>query len=90
MRDPRLNAGYAGDEPGVTGPRWSTSCFGDGCDTTPTELTALGAHVAVCRASSRFGGLQAVFQAVHRLVAPRLITTLALVLALLGAALLVL
>lgn len=90
MRDANLSAGQAGDAPTAAGPRWATSSFGDGCDTTPTELTALGAHVAACRAGSRFGGLRVVVQAAHRLAAPRLITTVALVLALLGAVYLVL
>lgn len=72
-------------------PRWSTTSFGDSTDTGPMELTALGEHVSLCRAtSSRFGHLQCGVLTVHGLVSARLVTTLVLITAaLIGAALLV-
>jgi len=72
-------------------PRWSTACDGDSCDTTPMELTTLGAHVSACLATgSRFGRLQVAVQALHGAAASRFVTTMVLLLALLGAVLLVL
>jgi len=84
-------AGSRSDGPSpATGPCWSTACDGDSSDTTPMELTLLGAHVSTCLASgNRFGGLQLAVQALHGAVAPRFVTTVALVLALLGIVLLV-
>ncbi|OGB01082.1 MAG: hypothetical protein A3E25_15340 [Burkholderiales bacterium RIFCSPHIGHO2_12_FULL_69_20] len=71
-------------------PRWSTTSYGDTTDTGPQELTALGEHVSRCRAdSSRFSRLHCGAVAVHGLVAARFVTTLAVVTALIGAALLV-
>lgn len=71
-------------------PRWSTTSYGDTTDTAPQELTALGEHVSLCRAdSSRFSRLHCGALAVHGLVAARFVTTLAVVAALIGAALLV-
>ena len=77
--------------PSLARPRWSTTCFGDSTDTKPMELTALGEHVSLCRAaSSRFSGLQCAVHAAHGIVASRFVTTLALVLALIGVVVLVL
>jgi hypothetical protein len=71
-------------------PRWSTTSYGDIPDTGPQELTALGEHVSLCRAdSSRFSRLHCGALAVHGLVAARFVTSLAVVAALIGAALLV-
>jgi hypothetical protein len=71
--------------------RWSTTCFGSITDTTPMELSALGDHVSRCRAAtSRFSGLQCGAQALHGLLASRFVTTLTLMVALMGAVLLVL
>ncbi len=61
-------------------PRWSTTSAGDSADTQPAELSALGEHVSLCRASgNRFGGLLRGAQAVHGVVAARFVTTLAVV-----------
>jgi len=76
--------------PPATGPLWSTACDGDSCDTTPMELTLLGAHVSTCLATgNRFGGLQVAAQALHGAVASRFVTSVALVLAMLGIVLVV-
>lgn len=74
----------------MAGPRWSTACFGDSTDTTPMELRALGEHVSLCRAAGgRFSGLRSVIDAAHGLVSSRFVTTMVLVLALIGAVLMV-
>lgn len=66
-------------------PHWSTTSYGHSTDTTPMDLNALGDHVSRCRAdSSRFGGLQWAAQALHGMVAPRFVTTLALTAALIA------
>jgi hypothetical protein len=55
------------------------------------ELQALGEHLQVCQGGSRrLRALQRGALAVHRFAAPRLVTTLSLVAALGGAAVLVL
>jgi hypothetical protein len=85
-----MRAGPALRAPPAAGPLWSTTSVGDPADTRPAELSTLGEHVGHCRAAGgRFGGLQRGAQAVHGLVATRFVTTLALVVAVLGALLLV-
>ena len=74
----------------VAGPQWSTSSFGHSTDTSPVELQALGEHLQQCRSGSRLHALQRGALAVHRFTSPRLVSTLALVAALGGAAALVL
>ena len=86
-----LNALRQPSSPSLANPRWSTTCFGDSTDTKPLELSALGEHVSLCRAaSSRFSGLQCAVHAAHGIVASRFVTTLALVVALIGVVLLAL
>ena len=76
--------------PAATQPRWSTTSVGDSADTKPVELSALGEHVSLCRAAgSRYGGLLRGAQAVHGVVAARFVTTLAVVVVLIGALLVV-
>lgn len=70
-------------------PVWVTSSYGDPTDTMPMELAALGAHVAQCTASS--GRLVAVHCGALRLrglVTARLVTTLAVLAAVIGTGLL--
>jgi len=68
-------------------PLWSTSSFGEGADTSPSELSALGAHLVQCRGlNGRLFPLQCLGEAMHGFVAPRLVTTLVVVAALLIAA----
>ena len=65
-------------------PLWSTSSFGEGTDTTATELSALGAHLALCRGrAGRLFSLQCLGEDMHGFVAPRVVTTLVVVAALL-------
>jgi hypothetical protein len=71
-------------------PRWSTTSVGDSADTRPVELSALGEHVSLCLgAGSRYGALLRGAQAVHGVVAARFVTTLAVVVVVIGALLVV-
>lgn len=75
----------------LSGPRWSTACQGHGTGATAGELQALGDHLLRCRAGSDgLRGLQRGLQAVHRWVAPRLVSTLALAVLATGGALVLL
>lgn len=68
----------------LVNPLWSTSSFGESADTSALELSALGAHLALCRGmSGRLFPLQCLGEAMHGFVAPRLVTTLVVVAALL-------
>jgi hypothetical protein len=72
------------------GLRWSTASFGHSTDTSPGELSELGAHLQVCQAGSRgWREMQRGAQALHGFVAPRFVSTLA-VLAVAGGAILLL
>ena len=72
--------------PAATQPRWSTTSIGDSADTQPAELSTLGEHVSLCRASGgRCSGLLRGAQAVHSVVASRFVTTLAVVVVIIGA-----
>ena len=64
-------------------PRWSTASFGDSADTSPVELSALGEHLNLCQGSrGRLFALKCRAEAMHGFVAPRLVTTLAVLAAL--------
>lgn len=79
-----------GAEAACAGPLWSTSSFGHPCDTSPVELHALGSHLLQCQGGNTgLRALQRATQAVHGFVAPRFVSTLA-VLVLGGGALLLL
>lgn len=70
---------------------WSTSSLGDSTETSPGELTELGAHMHQCqRQSGRMGSLRIGAEAVHGFVAARFVTTLVLVAALVAGLALVL
>lgn len=70
---------------------WSTASFGAAADTLPVELSGLGAHLALCKKSHRrFFALQCFAQAMHGFVVTRFVTTLVLVVLLIGVASLVL
>jgi hypothetical protein len=70
-----------------TSPRWSTACFGDAPDTSPTDLSALGEHLDHCRGvRGRLFATRCRAEAVHGFVATHLVTT-ALGMAALGGAL---
>lgn len=67
------------------GLRWSTAAYGSSTDTTPVELSALGEHLQQCQAGSRrLRALQRGADALHGFVAPRFVSTLALLAALGG------
>jgi hypothetical protein len=61
-------------------PRWNTSSFGHTADTSPAELSQLGAHLRACRGiSGRWFSLRCGGEAVHRFLAARIVTTLCVV-----------
>jgi hypothetical protein len=58
-------------------PFWATASISDAADTSPMELSALGAHIDRCNGSrGRMFGLRCVADAIHGFVAPRFVTTL--------------
>ncbi|MES2958371.1 MAG: hypothetical protein V4792_09295 [Pseudomonadota bacterium] len=72
----------------AAGPRWSTSSFATDADNLPTETSALGEHLAHCRAlTGRLYALHCAADAVHRFVAPRFVTTLVVASVLIGGSL---
>jgi hypothetical protein len=71
------------------GPRraWATASFADTADTTPMELSALGAHVDRCNGSrGRMFRLQCAADAMIGFVAPRFVTTAVIVALVFGVA----
>lgn len=71
----------------LAGPCWSTSSFGAAPDPSPTEVSALGEHLDVCRRlSGRLFALKCGAQALHGFVAVRFVTTLVAVALLLAGA----
>ena len=61
----------------VTTPIWTTASFGNDADTSPVELSALGAHLDACQGPhSRLLALQCAAQAFHGFVTTRFVTTL--------------
>lgn len=70
-------------------PLWSTSTYAQTAETTPAELATLGEHAAQCTArSGRLVALQCGATRIQGFVAARLVTTLLLLVALVGTALL--
>lgn len=71
----------------VNPPRWSTAAIPDSTDTSPMELSALGAHIDRCKGCrSRWFKLRCTVDAVHDFVAPRFVTTLCIAGAVIGLA----
>ncbi|MBK9363069.1 MAG: hypothetical protein IPM99_19180 [Rubrivivax sp.] len=71
--------------PAASGAWWRTSSFGDMQAASAHELSTLGEHLQACRLGG--GGLFSVgcgAQALHRHVASRFVTTLALALLVIG------
>lgn len=65
--------------------RWSTASFGDTADTSPMELSALGAHLELCQKShGRLFLLQCAAQTMHGFVVGRFVTTVVAVALLIG------
>jgi hypothetical protein len=76
--------------PPSTGLHWSTAAYGESTDTAPGALCALDQHLQQCQVGHRrLRALGRGAEGLHGFVAPRFITTLAL-LAAMGAMLLVL
>ena len=68
-------------------PNWSTSSYPQDADTTPMELSALGAHIDLCKGCrGRWFSLRCAAEALHDVVATRFVTTLVVVALALGAA----
>jgi hypothetical protein len=58
-------------------PFWPTAAINGAADTSPMELSALGAHIDRCNGSrGRMFGLRCAVDAVHGFIAPRFVTTL--------------
>ena len=61
----------------ATATRWSTASFGHAADTSPMELSVLGAHLGRCQQSrGRWFTLHCLAEATHGALSPRLVTTL--------------
>ena len=70
----------------ITTPQWSTASFGDDTDTSPMELSALGAHRAACKTlTGRLFVARCAAEAMHGFVAGRMVTTLVVAALLIGA-----
>jgi hypothetical protein len=69
----------------MAAPCWSTSSFGDAVDTSPMELSALGAHLASCNLSRGRLFTFRVVEAMNGFVSGRFVTTLVVMALLLGA-----
>lgn len=66
---------------------WATASVADAPDTTPGELSALGAHVDRCNGSrSRLFGLQCAGDALRGFIAPRFVTTAVILAVVIGVA----
>lgn len=71
-------------------PFWATSSLDGGADTSPMELSALGAHVDRCNGSrGRMFGLRCAADSLSGFLAPRIVTTLVVVALVFGVASLV-
>lgn len=58
-------------------PFWATAAIDGSADTSPMELSALGAHVDRCNGSrGRMFGLRCAADTLHSFIAPRFVTTL--------------
>ncbi len=69
----------------ITHPSWSTASFGDGAQTSPLELSALGEHLDSCRgAHGRVFALQCAAQFMRGFVSAHLVTTVLSVALLIG------
>ncbi len=71
--------------------RWTTASIPDAADTSPMELSELGAHVSRCNGCrGRWFALRCAVDAVHDFVAPRFVTTLFIAATVIGLTMLVL
>ena len=59
---------------------WATASIADAADTSPMELSALGAHVERCNGSrGRMFGLQCAADSLIAFIGPRFVTTVVIV-----------
>jgi hypothetical protein len=66
---------------------WATASFPEAADTSPMELSALGAHVDRCNGSrGRMFGLRCAADSLIAFIAPRLVTTVVIVALVFGVA----
>jgi len=71
----------------IVQPRWSTASFGDSADTSQLELSALQAHLTLCkRPRGKLLAIRFAAQTLHGFVAPRFVTSLVVVALLIGLA----
>ena len=64
--------------PPANGLRWSSASFSDSVDTSPGDLQALGQHLQHCQGRHhRLIALRHGAEALHGFVAPRFVSTLA-------------
>jgi hypothetical protein len=67
-------------------PNWSTAAFAEPAHTTPGELNALGQHMQQCQGlRGRLFILGCAGELVHRALGSRIVTTLTIAAALIGA-----
>ena len=77
--------------PGTSSRPWATAAHADVAETSPTDLTALGAHVDRCNGSrGRLFALRCAADAVVGFIAPRFVTTVVVIVFIFGVASLVL
>ncbi len=71
--------------PPIDLPQWSTASYGDTADTSPMELSALGAHTSTCKMlKGRMFAARCAAEAMHGFVAGRMVTTLVVAALLIG------
>jgi hypothetical protein len=71
-------------------PFWSTAAFGDAIDTSPAELSALGAHLSSCEgARGRWFAVRCMADYLDGFIASRVVTSMSAVALVLVAVLLV-
>ncbi len=71
--------------PPITLPLWSTASFGDTADTSPMELSVLGAHMTACKTlKGPLFAARCTAEAMHGFVAGRMVTTLVVATLLIG------
>nr|MDP2192314.1 hypothetical protein [Rhodoferax sp.] len=69
----------------IANPSWSTASFGDAAETSPMELSSLGAHLNMCKGShGRLVALHCAAESMHGFVATRFVTTLVVFVLLIG------
>lgn len=69
---------------------WTTASFGGTADTSPMELSALGDHLGHCRdAHGKLFAFQCLAERAHGFVSARFVTSLVVIILLIGASTLI-